>query len=309
MDEATLTGSPNTSFPFLPDWNQGFSQMVSSAALAAGVLQRDVDQILLTNPGRTHLATHLSGMEGVTPHIALSDLRSHDASAVALPGGMELWGSPHEVYLRIVRSSGKGSRRESSERTSFVHDVHSQIGVIAEALALVREVAPGFFADTVAFTSAIAILDDQAAFRGASGLTHAGLSFFSPDATWDRLVWAEELVHEGTHNLLDAVDAQRPLLVGDGVMDEVHQAPLRPDKRPLYGNFHAMIVLARLARLDSALVGLHLSDAEAVALEKRVTGYMTAGRLVYESLCTHVSSMSDVGRSLLVGLAAPVFDG
>ncbi len=69
---------------------------------------------------------------------------------------------------------------------------------------------------------------------------------------------AEDLIHEAAHVRLNATMALTPLFTND--FREIYRTPLREDLRPMYGVFHQMFVLLRVAelyrRLDSTSLGL-----------------------------------------------------
>ena len=305
-----VTADPSKAFPFLSDWRIGLNLAMAHSLERTGVSEQPLSGYPHDSPPLALLATFLSGREGVTPPVELAELLHHDPRAVQLSAGISLWLQPHPVYTAIVRSSGGGSRGTTSERASLLKSgsdaMERATATIRSALTLAETAAPGFYADLLAFTQAIALFDEYTAFRGASGLVHLGLSFFSPSEDWDRVVWAEELLHEGTHNLLDAIDAQRPLLQGAGVMDERFDAPLRPDKRPLYGNFHAVVVLARMVRfLDAATP--HVEAAERQRMSERREKYLQVGTPAFHSVVAEAESITDFGKAVLSGAAGPVF--
>lgn len=74
-------------------------------------------------------------------------------------------------------------------------------------------------------------------------------------------MFVEELLHESTHCLLDILSLRNPLLRGDAAFAEEHDAPFRPDKRTLYGNFHALVVIARLVLLFDAFAAAGVGDS------------------------------------------------
>jgi HEXXH motif-containing protein len=123
---------------------------------------------------------------------------------------------------------------------------------LERALLLIERVAPGFRAEMDHLIDCVVLVDEGASFRGASGLAFRGMIMLSPEPGWTVCTFAEELVHEMTHLLLDLISIREPLLKGDLAFEELYAAPFRPDKRPLYGNFHAVVVVSRLIHLFQA---------------------------------------------------------
>ena len=77
------------------------------------------------------------------------------------------------------------------------------------------------------------------------------------------------LVHESSHVLLFGVSADGALTENSG--SERYDSPLRPDKRPIDGIFHACFVATRVhLAMNRLLASGALSEAEAkLALERR----------------------------------------
>ncbi len=254
--------------------------------------------------------TWLASFSGAAPHVDLRQLLACDADALPLAGGLSLWRQPADVYLQLLRRSGPGSRGRDSKEAAFLAfrgpEFRAAQKGLETGLRLVQEHAAGYYEDLCRFTTAIALVDDRASFRGASGLAHRGLSYFGPDATWDPVVWAEELVHESTHNLLDVVGMRKPYLAGGGIFDEKYPAPLRPDMRHQYGNFQAVAVLSRLvpllARLadDTALPGSWRSDAAV-----RRDNYLQAGRATLTTFGDR-EMFTDLGHAMAKAWIDPV---
>jgi HEXXH motif-containing protein len=171
---------------------------------------------------------------------------------------------------------------------------------MGEALGLLAECAPGFRADIDTFVQAIVLCDD-ASFRGASGISKKGLVFFSPESAWSVVTWAEELVHEATHNILDAVGARIPLVEGDDAFREMHPGPFRPDPRHHYGNYHGLVVVARLIVLFDLLIR---KGYEVTTLEEKKADYIERSVESLKSL--GVARLSALGRVVFEAIVTPV---
>lgn len=180
-----------------------------------------------------------------------------DGDPVTPPGtNIRVWSNPGPRFELLLRSLGRGSRGLNCSMASFVNQSSPQffnyLSRIADAIQLLETVTPGFAADIRSVVHAVAFVDKHASFRGSSGVIHRGLVLLSPDESWNVYVFAEELVHEATHNLLDLISLREPLLGGAMAFEERYQSPFRPDPRHLYGNFHALIVVSRLVWLFKA---------------------------------------------------------
>lgn len=170
---------------------------------------------------------------------------------------LAIWSTPNLEFLRRMRLAGPGSLGDSCSDASFLDpcgvlfaDARAKIG---EAMTALAELAPGYRADVEQFVSALGLADDRASFRGSSALGRFGLVWFSPRATWPYQIWAEELVHEATHYIIDCIGAGQPLLLGDDLTRPRFPSPLRSDLRPAQGVFHALVVTGRILKLIELL--------------------------------------------------------
>ncbi|MHB8217092.1 MAG: aKG-HExxH-type peptide beta-hydroxylase [Candidatus Sulfotelmatobacter sp.] len=196
----------------------------------------------------------------------LLDEVAHDGAAISICDGRpSVWTSPSPRFERLLRLLGRGSRGRDCAKASFVPPTspafERYVARTRAAIELMASLTPGFVTDLRTTVHAVAFVDDKASFRGSSGAIQRGLVLLSPDDSWDVCVFAEELLHEATHNLLDLMSLREPLLAGTGAFEERYSSPFRPDPRHLYGNFHALVVVARLLWLFRALEQRGIGEA------------------------------------------------
>jgi HEXXH motif-containing protein len=72
----------------------------------------------------------------------------------------------------------------------------------------------------------------------------------------------ETLIHEFSHNLLNALIDQHGILAEDCPRGELFYSPWRPDARPLSGILHAVYVFERIAEFYERYLSLY-PDADA----------------------------------------------
>jgi HEXXH motif-containing protein len=77
-----------------------------------------------------------------------------------------------------------------------------------------------------------------------------GATFINADAHRTTADMVHFLVHEITHGLLFGLSCGDPLVLNSPA--ESYPAPLRTDRRPMDGIYHATLVCARLAEFDRA---------------------------------------------------------
>jgi hypothetical protein len=233
--------------------------------------------------------------------LALASKRRSDPGTV--PSIIE---HPTLEMLSILKKLGKGSRRESCENASFLSvgsvEFNEYRDKIRQAITLIRAITPGFAIEMQSVVDCIAIVDREASFRGASGLMLRGMIMLSPDETWTTGVFAEELVHESTHTLLDLVSIRQPLFEGEEALREQWSAPFRPDKRPLIGNFHALVVICRLVHLFGRFRSSIVSSE--VDWNRKAEDYVSRSIEVLRSV-EEYPGLSPMAHSLLKHLIKP----
>ncbi|OIJ85371.1 hypothetical protein BIV25_44170 [Streptomyces sp. MUSC 14] len=173
---------------------------------------------------------------------------------------------------------------------------------IDEALAVLCELDPAMHAEFGELVATVRLFNRAAitgsTTTGISSLRYWGQMYLRyPDAAekddWTAFL-LEHLVHEASHILLHAIMGRDPLLTNG--FTARHQAPIRSDRRPLYGIYHAMFVLSRvhrvLSRYADAVATPTARMARDLALERFRKGYGTvmehadltaAGRAVADS--------------------------
>ncbi|MFK0223764.1 aKG-HExxH-type peptide beta-hydroxylase [Streptomyces vinaceus] len=157
---------------------------------------------------------------------------------------------------------------------------------INEALATLYELDPEMHAEFGELVTTVRLFNRAAiagsTTTGISSLRYWGQMFLRyPDAGSERDDWTafllEHLVHESSHMLLHAIMSRDPLL-NNGFTTR-HQAPIRSDRRPLYGIYHAMFVLSRIHRVLSlyadAAATPSAKTARDLALDRFHKGYTT----------------------------------
>jgi hypothetical protein len=221
-------------------------------------------------------------------------------------GGISLASTPGPMFEELLRGLGKGSRGESCETAAFIDSKSTSFASarssITAAMQLLDECAPGYAADIRAVVSCVALVDERASFRGSSGAIHRGMVFLSPDDTWSPGVFAEELVHEATHNVLDLVSLRQPLVSGADAFEEKYAAPFRPDKRHVYGNLHALVVVARLLCLFRSYRGTRVW--EELDWDARARDYALRSLEPLESVSAH-PGLSPLSRHLVDTFVRP----
>lgn len=169
--------------------------------------------------------------------------------------------------------------------------------VISEALQTLSNAMPTWYEEIQVLVSEIVILDAINLNAGSSfdlfGLIYINYNY-KPDKLIDSL---DFIIHESAHLYIYLLSYQDSLILN--APDERYESPLRKDKRPLIGNYHACFVLARVL---CVLKYLHhhnaLPSEESFYLDELLEHYKIRFFAGYELLNKH-GRFTDLGRKLL----------
>jgi hypothetical protein len=213
------------------------------------------------------------------------------------------------LFQNALNSIGEGSKGKSSKDAKFMDCRHALFDVsidnIKEGIEIIKNNTPGFYSDFLRFVKCIALVDEKASFRGATSINRNGLLFFSPDKTWDKYKWAEELIHECTHCIIYILSARVPLVEGKEAFELKYQGPFRPDPRHLYGNFHALAVLSRCISLFETIRSNDTSKSK--AMQEKIKDFLKRGTTPYESLKSD-AKFSTLGKIVFDTMIADKFE-
>jgi len=129
---------------------------------------------------------------------------------------------------------------------------------ISDALNLISEVDPVYSSEIDELLSNIHLLKpekkNQQLFYGASANVIFGSIYFQiPTESVDPIVYYfEHIIHEATHLTLFLLFSEDKLILNDN--QKIYTAPLREDKRHMYGIVHATFVLGRLVQAFQKLI-------------------------------------------------------
>jgi HEXXH motif-containing protein len=129
--------------------------------------------------------------------------------------------------------------------------------LVKDGLNLLQAAAPELHGEITALVSemlfAHAPVGATIEFDGASHYQFWGSLLLNPSHHHNPLGIAEVLAHEAGHSLLFGLTIDEPLVLNDDA--ELFASPLRPDRRPMDGIYHATFVSARMAWAMEALAG------------------------------------------------------
>jgi hypothetical protein len=139
-------------------------------------------------------------------------------------------------------------------------------------------------------------------FGGATSFQAWGALFLNASRHSTLVAMAEGLVHEAAHALLFALSSGEAMVENDSA--ERYPSPLRPDRRPMEGTFHATFVSARVCYAMEQLLAADTLDfaprQEAASARDRARCAFDAGYAIVEA---HARPTA-IGRQAMDGAAA-----
>jgi hypothetical protein len=169
---------------------------------------------------------------------------------------------------------------------------------IGAACGLIRNVWPEVLEEMPVFVKKLIVYKGHAVI-GFTDFRYHGSIFFKHEWLMRRNSIeevAEDLIHEAAHVRLNAVMACTPLFSNDD--SEIYPSPLRRDLRSMYGVFHQMFVLFRVAEFHRRLRGTGLLT-EPCNLAHAASDFCMA----FNTVKTH-ARLTRIGRSLVRSIEA-----
>jgi hypothetical protein len=106
----------------------------------------------------------------------------------------------------------------------------------------------------------------------------------------------EFIVHEQSHLYVFLLNRDDPIVIN---AQDVHDSPLRTDKRPLMGIYHAVFVIARIQHIWCKALASHIiPEAERAYCEEQIQDHRTRFRLGFDTLQKH-AQMTPLGEALI----------
>jgi len=162
----------------------------------------------------------------------------------------EWWETP---FVREVRKPPTRGHSEGDVviRPILEADISDFEEVHDDALRLIEEADEGMWAEITEYVCRIKVFTGSGIYALSSPRVFGAVYLqLPPPPTPAGPYCLEHLVHEASHLALNALLAHDPMLENP---DHVHEAPIRPDRRPLVQVLHATFVLARNLRVFSRL--------------------------------------------------------
>lgn len=178
---------------------------------------------------------------------------------------------------------------------------------IAAGLAVLKRADPVWHQEVLSLIRMIVLgapgsADPRDRFNGASTFFLWGATLLNADLRRSSISIVDLLVHESSHGLLFGVSADGALTENSG--SERYDSPLREDKRPIDGIYHACFVATRVhLAMQRLLRSGTLSNDEAKIAQERGEYNGTAARDAIVELDRH-ARLTELGEKVLGTLRA-----
>lgn len=167
---------------------------------------------------------------------------------------------------------------------------------IKKGFQVLPRICPDFFEESQELISEILILNAQGVKQGTSSDLF-GTVYKSYQHKWQHLTDALEcIIHEQSHLYVHLLTKDDPLVLNPS---EMYESPLRKEKRPLMGIYHAAFVLARINHvLTRALALNEIPEDEKTYCQEMIDYYNKRFETGFEILNTH-AQMTPLAKELL----------
>ena len=210
----------------------------------------------------------------------------------------------HRLYLEASDAGTRRTYKFAFDGTPANDDEYNQASVATErAVQRLMTVDPDLFDEFNTLVSDVMILHSPTmnAATSVSSLGIIRMSQLRPTQTWSR--YLETLAHEAAHHHLNYLWFGDPIILNEEAGP--FSSPLRQEKRPLSGIYHAMFVLGRTMRAINALQTSPTYDPEQDRIQ---TAYNNAGNsasfeqkfLDCWNVLTEHAKLTELGRRLML---------
>lgn len=242
---------------------------------------------LLNNVLLEHaLREDLMGLQKVIDHWDI--LESKKEYSIVIPYNdpvlpSAIWPFIEKAILRHIIS---GTFIEAPPEKNFSNSKKT----VEQAFDLIKKTAQDHYEELVAFISNVLIVHSNNV-RAGSSFDFLTLIYLRDDL--DMLMVVEYLIHELAHQYIYSLSTFDSLCTGTGLFP----APLRKDKRPIEGIYHATFVLARMIHFYRQALAKDIPEFREILADK-LENYVLRYRMGYD-VAKENGTFTDLGWALL----------
>lgn len=202
----------------------------------------------------------------------------------------------NDYYAPLVGERFADIGRESHFSHLSSEEFEKVKKVLQQAIEMYKKSFPDFYSEFEELVSEILVLKAEGLKNGTStdvfGMIYKS-SIFNCEKITDAL---DFIVHEQSHLYLHLLNTDDPIVLNP---HEMHEAPLRVDKRPLMGIFHATFVISRMHYVLKKALSLNvIPEDEREYCEEQVLDYKKRCQSGREVLKKH-AQMTPLGEALI----------
>ena len=163
-----------------------------------------------------------------------------------------------------------------------------------EALLLLSEFVPEIYAESQVFLHNILFINGKN-IKAGSSINALGLMYIEQHFVSSIIDMIDMIVHESAHQYLHALSYLDEIVLNPP--DERYKAPLRQDKRPLIGIYHAIFVLARITYTFKKLLNSMAHSLDKKKLSNMIDHYILRHNLGKETILKY-GQLTPIGASI-----------
>lgn len=192
----------------------------------------------------------------------LEDQELYDAELTIGSILTERWEREFVAELR-ANSSRSESGKSIIVRPLLDDPPEEVIDALRRAISTLRETDPDIAEEWDAYVTRLKLFVGRSAI-GVTAPRVMGAMYLKIPADIDPYAhdlhsyFVNQLVHELAHLHLHQLQSQDPMITNDRAAE--HEAPIRKDRRPMFGVFHATFVLSRTIRVHERVLQRHPDD-------------------------------------------------
>lgn len=185
----------------------------------------------------------LAELENLTPATMYGPEKASVSSILS-----EAWEPSFVRHMREFTIDDGGDHEPTTVYPVLHDELETHRKPIADALQLIKKFDPEVWEEFESYVTRIKVFNGATLNGETSNVVFGTIWLHTPREDDDQVAyWVEHLVHEIAHLQLYVLSMKDVLVLNSP--DERFPAPLRTDPRPMFGNFHATFVLARMLRI------------------------------------------------------------
>ena len=180
---------------------------------------------------------------------------------------------------------------QDTDKELFINNARSA----EQALTILKSYAPDIYDESYIFLNHILFINGQG-IKAGSSVNALGLMYIEQHFVTTLEDMIDMIVHESAHQYLHALSYLDEIVTN--APDERYEAPLRQDKRPLIGIYHAVFVLARITYVFKQILNNPLSLLDDKVIIDKINHYTLRYNLGLKTVLEH-GRLTPIGADII----------